>query len=367
MTFLALDTAMAACSAAILDGTTLRAGQWQAMERGHAEALPPMVDAVMREAGSAYAGLERIVVTIGPGSFTGLRIGLSLARGLGLALGIPVIGIDSLRAIAANATNRGSPLLVAADARRDEVYAALYGSDGTVFIPPCLLPAADLVARLPAGAMSVIGTGGDAIIAISERGDLVRSTAGDLPDARNFGFGAALPAVGRMPEPLYIRGPDAKPQAPPAGRPLQVGFSPAAPALLAALHAECFDHPWTEDAFARLLESPGMAAMLAANGDAPLGFILARTAADEAEIITVGVRPAARRHGVARSLLEHQFTELMRQGARACFIEVAADNAAARALYERTGFRQAGLRRGYYERRDGSREDALVMRRDLLP
>lgn len=144
-------------------------------------------------------------------------------------------------------------------------------------------------------------------------------------------------------------------------------FSPANPALLAALHAACFDAPWTEDEFGKLLAGPGVTALLAAEGDEPVGFVLARRAADEAEIVTIGVKPTARQRGVARALLDYQLRDLRGAGAIACFIEVAQSNAAALRLYEATEFRPAGQRRNYYERGNGSREDALVLRRDLKP
>ena len=104
MKLLCLDTAMAACSVGVYDATgeRLLASAYVPMERGHAEALAPMVEQVMREAGLGFGDLGRIAVTVGPGTFTGVRIGLAMARGLGLALGIPVCGIDTLTAIACN-------------------------------------------------------------------------------------------------------------------------------------------------------------------------------------------------------------------------------------------------------------------------
>ncbi len=129
MKLLALDTAMAACSVAVYDSqrACVLASAFASMERGHAEAIAPMVRDVMVEAGLEFRELDRIAVTIGPGTFTGVRIGLSMARGLGLALDRPVTGIDTLSAIAVNEAR--APLLVTADARRDEVYAALFDAE----------------------------------------------------------------------------------------------------------------------------------------------------------------------------------------------------------------------------------------------
>ena len=96
MKILSLDTAMAACSVAVVDTAhdVPLSHTFVPMERGHAEALAPMVSQVMQDAGIGFGEIDRIVVTTGPGTFTGVRIGLSLARGIGLARSIPVIGID---------------------------------------------------------------------------------------------------------------------------------------------------------------------------------------------------------------------------------------------------------------------------------
>jgi tRNA threonylcarbamoyladenosine biosynthesis protein TsaB len=221
MRLLAIDTAMAACSAAVLEeGADLpRAAAFVAMERGHAEALAPMVAEAMAKARLGFRDLDRIAVTIGPGTFTGVRIGLALARGLGLALAVPVIGIDTLTAIAANEPADGLPLLVAADARREEVYGALYDGAGRNLVPARLLAVAEAAAGLPAGPVRISGSAAEAIIATSTRGDLIRATGGDLPVAARFGrLALAMPAPDHMPEPLYLRAPDAKPQGIPPAR-----------------------------------------------------------------------------------------------------------------------------------------------------
>jgi len=127
-------------------------------------------------------------------------------------------------------------------------------------------------------------------------------------------------------------------------------------ARLAGIHAEAFDTPWDEASLSALLVSPGV--LLVAEDD---GFILIRVAADEAEILTLAVRPAARRGGLGGRLVAEAVVRAATLGAERMFLEVAEGNVAARALYARTGFAEAGRRRGYYARADGSREDALVL------
>ena len=128
------------------------------------------------------------------------------------------------------------------------------------------------------------------------------------------------------------------------------------PRALAAIHAEAFDAPWDAASLAALLASPGVFAVAEEDG-----FILIRVVADEAEILTLAVRPAARRSGLGGRLVQAAVVRAAALGAERLFLEVAEDNVAARALYARTGFVEAGRRRGYYARADGSREDALVL------
>lgn len=131
-------------------------------------------------------------------------------------------------------------------------------------------------------------------------------------------------------------------------------------ARLAALHATAFDAPWDAAAFDSLLGQAGVHL-----AETPDGFILMRTVADEAEILTLAVRPSARRRGVGAGLVGRGAAEAAARGARRLFLEVAEDNDAARALYARAGVVEAGRRPLYYARADGSRADALLLSLDL--
>lgn len=134
--------------------------------------------------------------------------------------------------------------------------------------------------------------------------------------------------------------------------------------LVTALHRQCFQKSWSAAEFARLMAMPGALALLArADPDAPAaGLLLARVAGDEAEILTVGVMPAARRRGLGRALLEAAADRLAGEGAGALFIEVAVTNDGALGLYRGLGFEEVGRRADYYDLGGGRREDALVMR-----
>lgn len=133
---------------------------------------------------------------------------------------------------------------------------------------------------------------------------------------------------------------------------------------LAALHAACFPDPWSASAMAALLATPGCFGVLSITSGHLSGFLLARVAADEAEILSIGVLPDHRRQGIARQLLAEAASRARERGAARLFLEVAADNRAARALYLREGFAQVGRRPHYY--RYGNRTiDALVLARPL--
>jgi len=133
---------------------------------------------------------------------------------------------------------------------------------------------------------------------------------------------------------------------------------------MAAAHALAFDASWREDEFEDLLEGEGIYGFLAED-DEPLGVILCRVAIDEVEILTLGVTPTARRNGVAQALMTAGLGVARQRGAAQAFLEVAVDNVAAIALYERLGFHRAGKRLYYYDRGEAGRMDALVMRLDL--
>src|SRR3954463_11683365 len=134
MLILAIDTALDACAAGVLDTDAGRliARESLPMKRGHAEALMPLIARVIKQSGIGFPALDRIAVTTGPGSFTGLRVGLSAARGIALAADKPVVGLTTLTAYAAPivSENGRHPIVSAVDARHDHVYLQVVAGDG---------------------------------------------------------------------------------------------------------------------------------------------------------------------------------------------------------------------------------------------
>lgn len=134
--------------------------------------------------------------------------------------------------------------------------------------------------------------------------------------------------------------------------------------VLASLHAACLEEAWPSPDIAALLRQPGIFAALATDA-APVGFMLWRVAADEAEILSLGVLPSSRRHGIATALLDAGVVSLLAAGVASVFLEVAEDNRAGRAFYRAHGFGEVGRRPRYYRRAAGQSADALVLKRTL--
>src|SRR3984885_13893681 len=161
MLILAIDTALDACAACVLDTDAARliAQESQAMKRGHAEALMPLIGRMFRQAGIAFAALDRIAVTTGPGSFTGLRVGPSAARGIGLAANKPVVGLSTLTAYAAPVVgqNAAQPIISAIDARHDHVYFQVVSGDGGSLMRPRIPPVEEALGASRFGAVHLVG------------------------------------------------------------------------------------------------------------------------------------------------------------------------------------------------------------------
>jgi tRNA threonylcarbamoyladenosine biosynthesis protein TsaB len=215
MKILAVDTALGACSAAVLDGDAVRAHALETMERGHAEALAPMVQAAMREASLKFDELDRLAVTTGPGTFTGQRVGLAFMRGLRIALKRPLVGITTLQAMAAAAMDEaGSDFgAVLHDAKRGEVYFGLYSRNATLLLEPVLLPFMDAVSAIHAHiGEQPLALAGTAAAAAAEalRGEACLTSIVH-PDALWVArLARQAPEPSEAPRPLYLRPPDAR-------------------------------------------------------------------------------------------------------------------------------------------------------------
>jgi len=220
MLILAIDTALDACSAAVLDTETaeLRALESLPMKRGHAEALMPLIARVMGSAELGFTALDRIAVTVGPGSFTGLRVGISAARGLALAAGKPAVGLTTLSAYAATIVgqSRSAPVISAIDARHDHVYFQIVAGDGSQLVRPKVASIDEAIAASQFGAPHLVGNAAN-ILAEHWPKDAPQPIAVDAQAAPDIAWVAWLGAAANPDttpaRPFYLKAPDAKPAA----------------------------------------------------------------------------------------------------------------------------------------------------------
>jgi tRNA threonylcarbamoyladenosine biosynthesis protein TsaB len=229
MNMLAFDTCFGGCSVAASWGAPATGNafssdnavsRFERIERGHAERLPPMIEEVMADAPFALSDLDGIVVTVGPGTFTGQRVGIAAARALSLASGAPVASLSSLAVMAYTAAAEipsevaGKVLAVAVDARRGEIYfQAFAGPDLAPLGQPQLTTPVAAALLLEGQPTFAVGSGAG-MVAEAARANSTSITAGLCslePDVR-FVPSASIVLGPEMPQPLYLRPPDAKPQ-----------------------------------------------------------------------------------------------------------------------------------------------------------
>lgn len=221
MHILAFDTCFAACSAAVTsrNGSDLLASRFEAMDRGHSERLVPMIAAVLAEASVTLGDIGALAVTVGPGSFTGVRTGLSVARGLALATGLPIVGTTSLHVIAASIAGHDAdrPSAVAIATRDGLVYFQRFAAATADALGEArLATVSEAAAEMADAPHAITGSAAAAIAAWpgGRRDHCLPETASQAPDAAWLArLATRLPRL-QPANPLYLRAADAKPQAP---------------------------------------------------------------------------------------------------------------------------------------------------------
>ncbi|TIR27501.1 MAG: tRNA (adenosine(37)-N6)-threonylcarbamoyltransferase complex dimerization subunit type 1 TsaB [Mesorhizobium sp.] len=216
MKLLAIDCAASLCAACFYDAD---AGKELGRERrdlgkGHAEHLMAVIETALEASGAGYPDLDAVAVSIGPGSFTGLRVGVSTARGLALALKIPAIGVTTLEALAAEgaSTFPGRAVLAALDAGREEIHAALYDEALVETYGPSVATLAEAVTMAINADAILVGTAAPQIAQSAGRAFDIGPVAATA-DIATYARLASAKNPGEKPKPLYLRGADAKPQA----------------------------------------------------------------------------------------------------------------------------------------------------------
>lgn len=325
MLVLAIDTCLARCAVCLFDSVKNHAlaQEHKDIERGHAEALAPMVQHILAMAGKRVKDIDRIVVTTGPGTFTGLRIGLSFARAFGLARNIPVLGLDTLHAFRLCTDEKNTLALIA-------------GQSSFAYV---LRAASDEIELVPLAELGII--------------PLIKG----FPDLQHLAIWAAgQPSPVKMPDPIYIRQADAKVQV------VVKQVNGDAADTLSVIHHSAFSVGWSPAEIAAMFSVKGTQGFIAEIASEPVGIAITRTLAGQAEIITIATIPARRHIGVAAKLLSQAVTAMKTLGAETLFLEVAHTNTAARNLYAKAGLTETGRRKAYYNNGD----DAIVMSRGLV-
>ncbi len=337
MRILAIDTSVGAASVAVTESGRAEpfAALSRPMTRGHADALAPMVEEAMRGVDGGFPSLTRIAVATGPGSFTGIRIGLAMARAMGVALGVPVVGVSTLAAFAAPLLSEPRTGIIAAaiDARHGSIYFQLFEPSGRPRGQPRCDTPRECVRAIGAGPAWLAGDAAALVAGEAQRAGLPYDldAASAAPDIVALAWmGLAVDPANSPARPLYVKPPDARPNAAgihrsraglsaPRPKPMIFGLSRSPPPVIrllrpdraqacARLHGQGFAHPWSAQEIAALIASSstvGAAALDPVNGRLR-GFVLSRFAADEAEILTIAVDVSFQGKGVGRALLKRE-------------------------------------------------------------
>lgn len=216
MRILAIDTAARLCAAAVYDSVAnAELGRCvRDLGKGHAEHVMGVIEEVLGAAGCGYAGLSSVAVCVGPGSFTGVRVGVAAARGLALALKIPATGVSTLEALAdeARAAIPGRPVLVVLGQRPEQLFAAAFGPDGGVVLEPASLSVETLAQWAARENPVLCGSAAELVAAASGRAFDMGAADATADIATYARLAAVKGDTGEKPRPLYLRAPEATPQ-----------------------------------------------------------------------------------------------------------------------------------------------------------
>ena len=389
MSGLAIECATEHAEVAVMDerGFT-RSHVIEEIGHGHTRRLAPLIQRALDQAKLGAQQLAWVAADLGPGSFTGVRVGLATARALALVSGARLLGASSLTVLA-HATAEPRTLVVPlVGAGRRDLYAGFFrvASQGRVRLlaaprvgtPEALLGALEEVhALVPDHEVRFVGPG-----AGRERERLEAAHPGSTRSGLRFdglsaldlaaatrkpeGPGAGLPEPGREMEPAYVRPAQAEERV----RHKVTGLTPARVRTMASvdlprideLEHKLFADPWPRGSFLDALADPRAVCLVAERGEGVAGYLVATALPPVAELQNLGTAPEQQRAGVARALVDALIDTCRARGVRELALEVRVSNGAAQALYRSHGFQLVGLRRGYYRRPE---EDALLMARKV--
>ena len=382
MKILAIDSSGLVASVALWEGDILQAEYTVNFKKTHSQTLLPMLDEIIRMTETDKGSIEAIAISSGPGSFTGLRIGSATAKGLGLALGVPLISVPTLDALAYQCYGAAGLICPIMDARRSQVYTGLYrfGADGFEVVEPSMaISVAELAEKLNAYGETVLMLGDGVPVYREQLSELCRVSLDFAPGFMSkqragavAGLGAVYAAQGKLESaeqhaPEYLRVSQAERE-----RAARLGIAPEAAtegicyrvmtvedtAEVAKIEAVNFSSPWKEEDFQNMCARPEFCQVVAELSGRVIGYACARTVLDEADILTIAVAESDRSHGIGGGLLKNLKTICADRGIARLQLEVRESNACARHVYERDGFMIDGKRPGFYSK---PVEDAILM------
>lgn len=391
MRVLAIDSSGLTATVAIVEDDQTIAEYTTNYKKTHSQTLLPMIDEMVRMVDADLKEIDAIAVAGGPGSFTGLRIGSATAKGLGLALEKPLIHVPTVDAMAYSMYGCEDIICPIMDARRKQVYTGLYSfshkknGDGGLYDEPVFqvlrmqmaVPVEELIRHLNVYRRRVVFLGDGVPVYKEMLAEGLKVPYSFAPSFMNRQRAAAVGALGiRYYEagryeaaaefkPEYLRKSQAEREraereknAVPKVRRMTMEDG----AAVAEMEHQLFPDAWSEKSILETLEQTNTICLIAQKAGRTAGYLLAYTAADEAEIARIAVVKELQRQGAARALLAKLESVCGSEGIKKILLDVRSGNGAARALYTSTGFKEDGIRQRFYE---NPVEDAILMSREL--
>ena len=391
MRVLAIDSSGLTATVAIVEDEQTIAEYTTNYKKTHSQTLLPMIDEMVRMVDADLKDIDAIAVAGGPGSFTGLRIGSATAKGLGLALDKPLIHVPTVDAMAYSMYGCEDIICPIMDARRKQVYTGLYSfshkknEDGGLYDEPVFqvlrmqmaVPVEELIRHLNVYRRRVVFLGDGVPVYKEMLAEGLKVPYSFAPSFMNRQRAAAVGALGiRYYEegryesaaefrPEYLRKSQAEREraereknAVPKVRRMTMEDG----AAVAEMEHQLFSDAWSEKSILETLDQTNTICLIAEKAGRTAGYLLAYTAADEAEIARIAVVKELQRQGAARALLTELESVCGSEGIKKILLDVRSGNSAARALYENAGFKEDGIRQRFYE---DPVEDAILMSREL--
>lgn len=391
MRVLAIDSSGLTATVAIVEDEQTIAEYTTNYKKTHSQTLLPMIDEMVRMVDADLKDIDAIAVAGGPGSFTGLRIGSATAKGLGLALDKPLIHVPTVDAMAYSMYGCEDIICPIMDARRKQVYTGLYSfshkknEDGGLYDEPVFqvlrmqmaVPVEELIRHLNVYRRRVVFLGDGVPVYKEMLAEGLKVPYSFAPSFMNRQRAAAVGALGiRYYEagryesaaefrPEYLRKSQAEREraereknAVPKVRRMTMEDG----AAVAEMEHQLFSDAWSEKSILETLDQTNTICLIAEKAGRTAGYLLAYTAADEAEIARIAVVKELQRQGAARALLTELESVCGSEGIKKILLDVRSGNSAARALYENAGFKEDGIRQRFYE---DPEEDAILMSREL--